>query len=295
MCIRDRDCVERRAGPPCLGVRGIGDAHVDTQLQPWEGLAHPPYAAGIHIQCGDAQAGITFSQMRGFAAGGGAGIQHARMRRRRQRIGHRLRCAILHRDRAILEVGQLLHRQRGLQPQCVGQIRRGLRGDAGRVQGCQIGITCMHAAVHPQPQRRFLRAGGKNRIGLLRPVGTHLLRQPVRPRGIGRRLRQAFALRPPQQGIDHTGLMHTFHRARSLHRGVHSGMRGQAEFQLRKPGQQQGVQVVVAHAEGFLQPLRKRRIHACALTQRRHHDGLDQGAVARVGQRWQCAAQRGLQ
>jgi hypothetical protein len=188
-----------------------------------------------------------------------------------------------------------VHRQRGVQPQGIGQRRRYLGGDAGVVQLRSVGIARLQATVHPQPHRRFLRTAGEDRLGLCGPVVADALRQPSGPRGLAASLRQALALRATQHGIDQAGLVRAPQRARRIHAGRHRGMRGQADFQLGEAGEQQRAQFVVAGLERLGHPLRERCIETRALAQRAHHDGLHQRAVARILQRGQGRRQRRLQ
>ena len=60
-------------------------------------------AAGIHIECGDAQAGIAFGQMRGLATGGGAGIQHPAAGCGCQRISNGLCGSVLYRYQSCIK------------------------------------------------------------------------------------------------------------------------------------------------------------------------------------------------
>ena len=68
-----------------------------------------------------------------------------------------------------------------------------------------------------------------------------------------------------------------------------------AQGQLGETGVQQRAHFVVALAQRLRQPLRQRGIEARALAQGGEHDGLDQGAIARIRQRRQRGAQACLQ
>ena len=210
----DQRRVERHAVPPGRGIGCIGGLQLDRRVDadPPQRIGGAPQPPRIDVEREQAQARVALQQMRGLAAGGDAGIQDALCRsraagRRRQRVGHRLRGAVLHRGHAIVETRQVGHRQRLLDPQRIGQRVVDGRGDPGRLEPLTIIVAGGVETIHPQPQRRGRGAGGEDRVGVLRPVAADFRQQPFRPdlRRIGGR--KALALRPAQQRIDHAGLM----------------------------------------------------------------------------------------
>ena len=124
--------------------------------------------------------------------------------------------------------------KRQVQAQRVGQRWHHVGNDAGALQETGVGVARVQAAVDPQPHRRFLRAGGEDRLVLSRPVVADALRQPGGPRGFAAGLRQALALCAAQYGIDHPGLVRATKCARRVHAGRHRRMRGQSHLDVYK-------------------------------------------------------------
>ena len=126
------------------GIGGIGRAqlHALAQAQPEQAVAHAIQALRIDVQRGQAQRGIALEQVRGLAARRGAGVEHARARRRRQRIGDQLRrCRPAPRRRP--RRSRATRRRR---PACPGAVHRAgasslVRLDAGLVQARTVVVA----------------------------------------------------------------------------------------------------------------------------------------------------------
>ena len=271
--------------PPRLWIGRIGGAQFRFHADAHQSFAYTVETARIDIQRDQTQGRIAFQQMRGLAARCGAGVQYARARRQPQRIGHLLRGSVLHRGIALGEAGQRRHGNGNIDAQRIGQIRLDTGNNACLLQTPGVIVAGALASIHPQPQRGRMRAGLENRIRVFSPFQIDLLAQPRRPcRGrIG--FGKPFALRTPQQRIDHARLVRPAQRPRGFHCGRQRGVRRQAHrIDLGETHQQQRTQIAVFFSQRFLQPELQGRLVARALPQRGEADRLQQCAVARIGQ-----------
>ena len=159
-----------------------------------------------------------------------------------------------------------------------------------------IGVTVAAQPVDPQPQWRLLLAGGEDVIGLRRPVLAHLLSQPCRPQGIGRRRRQALALRASQQRIDQLVLVGAAQSPHGLDGGRQRRMGRQAHHHhLGEAHMQQRAQFVLAASQRLGHPGREGGVAAGTGTQHRETDRLEQRAIAGVLHPGEIGRQFGLQ
>ena len=111
------------------------------------------------VECGDVDIG-EFEQVRRLAAGGGAGVEHARTRGQaaaQQQGGGQLRGGVLHRHVALRETGQARHRaglfqgDAGRRPSHCGQALLG--------QSHQVALDAAAPGVDSQVHRRMLVVG----------------------------------------------------------------------------------------------------------------------------------------
>ena len=235
--------------------------------------------------------------MRGLAARRRAHVQHPRTRGQPVQQGrHALRGAILHRHIAVGEAGQARRRHRSAEQQRVRHAVRNFRLDARVQQPLPIGVTVAAQPVDPQPQWRLLLAGGEDVIGLRRPVLAHLLSQPCRPQGIGRRRRQALALRASQQRIDQLVLVGAAQSPHGLDGGRQRRMGRQAHHHhLGEAHMQQRAQFVLAASQRLGHPGREGGVAAGTRAQHRETDRLEQRAIAGVLHPGEIGRQFGLQ
>ena len=162
---------------------------------------------GEHVQVGELQ------EVRGLAAGGGAGVQHARARRQagaHQQVAGALGGGVLHRDGAVGEAGQAVDRHRGGEHDGLGVGE--LAGQAGGLELLQVLRTGELANVHAQAHRRAHLGGGGDGLPSVRPVGAQAVDPPLRMIPLagglfvgGGHQRGALADEAAQHGVEERG------------------------------------------------------------------------------------------
>ena len=229
--------VERRAVPPGRGCRRRRRRAASRSRQTPGARAFRrtrSQALRVDVEREQAQRRIAFEQVRGLAAGRGAGIEHARARRRRQRIGDavaRRRPAREHAPSA--KPGSALPATGVVQAQRIGGRSVGHRAPRCRRRAGARGTP---RACHA---RRLTRShiGGGGRAGVRGCVGvargqSRCTRSRSQSRPVRMRVAaagNAFALGAPQQRVDHAGLVRAAQRARGFDRRGDRRMRGQAQ------------------------------------------------------------------
>ncbi len=100
-----QDGVKGGSIPPAVGLAGVPLQQGGGSPQACEIFFNASETARFQLQRDQVRIGKFFAQLAGLAAGGGAGIQNASLRRRLQQLAGQLGGFILHRERALLETG----------------------------------------------------------------------------------------------------------------------------------------------------------------------------------------------
>ncbi len=210
----EQDRVERRAVPP--GVRVARHRPQQRASTPSARRVEGCRARGAAARASMSSAvtrsdGSRSSRCAVLPPGAAQASSTRAPRRRRQRIGHALRGAVLHRDRAVREAGQRRRPAAAASRRSASRQRRHRRRRAmpASLQARQVGVARRRSARFTRSHIGGVAARWRRRSR--RPASGQSSRercaQPVRPlrAGIGRR--QAFALCAPQQRVDQPGLV----------------------------------------------------------------------------------------
>ena len=188
--------------------------------------------------------------VRGLAAGGAAGVEHAHARGQVQQFDGKLCRGVLHRQATFVEPRQHAHVGRLVEDDGVWQADDRTARMTRRRELFKRRVAAQPARVHPQGHGPLPVAGGEYGIGLRAPVPRDVAHHPVRMRvlddGIvrqGRHQRRVFTLHPPQDCVDQPTHTRQVEQRAGVHRFVERRVVGGVHVeQLVDAAQQQRLQ-----------------------------------------------------
>ena len=172
-----QDAVIQSAIPPVFGPTGVANHDVRLQTQALQVLRNAFAAPGVNIQRSDLAVG-QLQQVRGLAAGRGAGVEHPHAVGWREQPGGPLRPGVLDGHEPFGETGEAPHGHRLRQQQRVGRQVDPL--DRLFCEQPAIGLGLDAAAIDAQRHRRMHRADLEDAVGGITVLGAQMVDPPAR-------------------------------------------------------------------------------------------------------------------
>ncbi len=171
-----QNAIERLPVPPAFGMHGIAFDQAGMQLQPVEVFLYAQQPCRIDVERSQVHVSA-FQDMAGLSAGRGASVQHPFAGLRIEQASRPLRACILYRHVARIETGQVVHRHRAVEGDCVRPSL--MCGQPGLVQAPQIACHVAMAAIDAQGKRRMQQARFQDVLPTVRMLGLECVDPPV--------------------------------------------------------------------------------------------------------------------
>ena len=137
-------------------------------------------ARGVFFDRGQGNVVVLFQQMCGFAARGGASVQHALSCANIHQLRAQLRTRILHRDCAFGKLGQSRHGAGRIQQQGLWRQIRRLAAVTGGGEHVLILRHAVLLRIHAQGHRRMAVVDAQNRLPIVRILRFEHINPPLR-------------------------------------------------------------------------------------------------------------------